>query len=39
MCESCGCTPCAVCGAEVEDGLCTGCGKPPAECTCEEKES
>jgi len=35
MCESCGCTP-----AEnpVEDEVCSGCGKPKAECICEPTE-
>jgi len=40
MCDSCGCTPCTECGAPVEDGVCSGCGEKPGNCTCEllEKE-
>lgn len=38
MCQECGCTPCQTCGMEIEDGVCTGCGKPSAECTCETEE-
>lgn len=36
MCDVCGCTPCK-CGKEIVDGVCSGCGKPADECTCEEK--
>lgn len=35
MCESCGCIPCDVCGAPLEDGTCAGCGEKPDSCTCE----
>lgn len=35
MCDSCGCTPCNVCGAPIEDGVCSGCGEKPNNCTCE----
>jgi len=38
MCDTCGCTPCEKCGQPIEDGVCSGCGKPAAECTCEAKE-
>jgi len=35
MCESCGCTP----GEEpIEAEVCSGCGKPTAECICEPEE-
>ena len=35
MCESCGCTP----GEEpIEGEVCSGCGKPTAECICEPEE-
>ena len=35
MCESCGCTPSE---EPVEDEVCSGCGKPKAECICEPEE-
>jgi hypothetical protein len=35
MYDSCGCTPCTECGAPVEDGVCSGCGEKPGNCTCE----
>jgi len=35
MCDACGCTPCTECGAPVEDGVCSGCGEKPGNCTCE----
>ena len=38
MCNSCGCTPCSECGAPVEDGVCSGCGEKPGNCTCEPLE-
>jgi hypothetical protein len=38
MCQECGCTPCQKCGMDIEDGVCTGCGMPAAECTCETEE-
>ena len=34
MCQSCGCTPCVLCGQEIEDGVCSGCGEIPTECVC-----
>ena len=33
-CQSCGCTPCKKCGAEIKNKVCSGCGKPAKECTC-----
>jgi len=38
MCDACGCTPCTECGAPVEDGVCSGCGEKPGNCTCEPLE-
>jgi hypothetical protein len=38
MCDSCGCTPCSECGAPIEDGVCSGCGEKPGNCTCEPLE-
>lgn len=38
MCQSCGCSPCKVCGAPIEDGVCSGCGEPSIDCTCEEED-
>jgi len=38
MCQECGCSPCEICGAEIEDGVCTGCNKPSAECDCPVEE-
>jgi len=38
MCDACGCTPCTECGAPVEDGICSGCGEKPGNCTCEPLE-
>jgi hypothetical protein len=35
MCDVCGCGPCVACGALIEDGLCSGCGEKPENCTCE----
>jgi hypothetical protein len=35
MCESCGCTPSE---EPIEAEVCSGCGKPKAECTCEPEE-
>ena len=35
MCQKCGCTLCNVCGAEIEDGVCTGCDMPAEECVCD----
>ncbi len=32
MCDSCGCTPRE---KSIEDEVCSGCGKPTAECICE----
>ncbi len=26
---------CEQCGQVIEDGVCSGCGEPPEECTCE----
>jgi hypothetical protein len=37
MCQTCGCTPCKVCGKEIKNGVCSGCGKPSKECTCKPK--
>ena len=34
MCQKCGCSPCEVCGEEIEDGVCCGCGLEPVECIC-----
>ncbi len=38
MCQECGCSPCEVCGREIEDGVCSGCGEPAEECLCEPLE-
>ncbi len=38
MCQVCGCTPCMKCGADIEGGVCSGCGKPSKNCTCVETE-
>ena len=38
MCQTCGCTPCKVCGASIEDGVCSGCGKPSNNCVCDKQE-
>jgi hypothetical protein len=38
MCDTCGCTPCEVCGRAIEDGLCSGCDMPAADCICEPQE-
>jgi len=35
MCDSCGCIPCAECGAPVKDSVCSICGEKPGNCTCE----
>ena len=35
MCQECGCSPCGVCGAVIEDGVCTGCDMPSEECVCD----
>jgi len=35
MCQECGCEPCAKCGAKIEDGKCSGCGKQAKDCDCE----
>jgi len=35
MCDSCGCPPCEPCDTLVEDGVCSGCGEEPTDCTCE----
>ena len=35
MCQTCGCSPCTVCGQEIEDEVCSGCQQPAEECTCE----
>ena len=35
MCDSCGCTPPE---NPIEDEVCSGCGKPKAECICESEE-
>jgi hypothetical protein len=35
MCDSCGCIPCTACGASILDGVCSGCGERPDDCTCE----
>ena len=35
MCQTCGCTPCKVCGRKIENQVCSGCKKPSAECKCE----
>jgi len=35
MCDSCGCTPPE---KPIEDEICSGCGKPKAECICEPEE-
>jgi len=35
MCDSCGCTPRE---EPIEDEVCSGCGKPTAECICEPEE-
>lgn len=35
MCDSCGCTPPE---KPIEDEVCSGCGKPKAECICEQEE-
>jgi hypothetical protein len=34
MCQSCGCSPCAKCGREIKDKVCSGCKKPAEKCTC-----
>ncbi len=38
MCQTCGCKPCKVCGAPIEDGVCSGCWEPAAECMCEPED-
>jgi len=38
MCQECGCTPCEKCGAEIDNGVCTGCNRPASECECETEE-
>jgi hypothetical protein len=34
-CQTCGCTPCKKCGAEIKNGVCVGCGKASKDCTCK----
>jgi hypothetical protein len=36
MCKTCGCTPCK-CGRPIENGVCSGCGKPYDDCDCKEE--
>lgn len=38
MCQTCGCRPCKVCGAPIEDGVCSGCGEPSNYCVCGQQE-
>ena len=38
MCDLCGCTPCESYDALVEDGVCSGCGEEPTDCTCEPRD-
>ena len=38
MCQSCGCSSCKVCGAPIEDGVCSGCGESPKYCICGQQE-
>lgn len=38
MCQTCGCSPCKVCGRKIEDKVCSGCGKASSECTCKPSE-
>ena len=35
MCQSCGCSPCKVCGRDIKNGVCSGCGKKSSECKCK----
>lgn len=37
MCQTCGCSPCAKCGAPIKNGVCSGCNKKAAECGCKKK--
>lgn len=34
MCQTCGCSPCKTCGAEIKKAVCAACGKPAAQCVC-----
>ena len=34
MCQTCGCAPCEICGAAIEDGVCSGCGEKAEDCVC-----
>ncbi|MCK4960153.1 MAG: hypothetical protein KAT00_12155 [Planctomycetes bacterium] len=34
MCQTCGCSPCEVCGEEIQEGVCCGCGLEAVECIC-----
>ena len=38
MCQTCGCSPCKKCGMEIKNGVCSGCQKPAAQCTCKPKK-
>jgi hypothetical protein len=38
MCQTCGCRPCKVCGASIEDGVCSDCGEPSNNCVCDKLE-
>lgn len=39
MCQTCGCSPCKVCGGEIKNGVCAGCGKPSNQCTCKGQQA
>ena len=38
MCESSDFTPCKTCGADIEDGVCSGCWEPAEECVCDPED-